>query len=172
MPNKTIEYILTSPIKISKDGEFVDSDKIIIKEPAYRTLSKANKLFQEFKIAKENSDLTIITKIKDKGVMEQLQSFAETKRQSEKTEKGIDIQQNEGEEDTSIASLSNKEIFDILLKGDADIEKCVNILKEILRETSSINGVQTTETMIQQLKIKDFNNLLAEYIKVFLEDAI
>jgi len=134
MPNKTIEYNLSNPIKVSKNGDFVEENLIIITEPVYRDIHKANILQQQFLIATQNITKTVEQK-------------EEVKAEKE---------------------LLGKDYFSILMIGNGNLELCINTLKELLKNGATIGNIKITDTILEKISIKDFNNLLGEYLKSFL----
>jgi len=137
MENKTIEYILTRPIKVGKDGDFIEGEIIKITEPIYRDIHKANILQQQFLIATQKA-----------------RNFSNEKDKKVATEE---------------IELKGLDYFNILMLGDANIELCINTLKELLKNSGFINdNIKITDNILTQISIKDFNNILGEYLKSFL----
>jgi len=71
--------------------------------------------------------------------------------------------------DVGIDDIKGKDLYMALAMGGANLELCINTLKELLKTSAFVNGdIKITETILTQISIQDFNLILGEYLKSFL----
>jgi len=141
-----IEINLKKEIEATnKDGNFIKSNTIIIEEPTFEIWDDiVVPLVQE--IAKS---------------MIKAGTLSKTEKQIEKEE--------ETEKKEVLDSISAAQCLIFLYAGDADMQKCNNYFKKILKKSAKLDGeIELKDSHFLNFGIDDFNTMLGEYIKSFL----